>query len=89
MKDDNAMQSINKSEYDNTCPPYPDAFRGANVYGANDMLRQGLATEADAAQLVRWWNESGKRTSVARLHFYSRPLGDVGMRICEVVVSDF
>ena len=50
-----------------TAISYPAIFAGLTLDGINEHLRQGLATEADATQLVTWWNESGKRFTVATL----------------------
>jgi hypothetical protein len=46
---------------------YPACFAGMDLDTVNYHLRQGYATKADAAQMVRWWNESGKRFTTATL----------------------
>jgi len=48
-------------------PSYPACFAGLALDDVNYRLRHGLATKADAAQLVDWWNRSGKRVTTATL----------------------
>jgi hypothetical protein len=50
-----------------TLPTYPACFAGMDLDTVNYHLRQGLATKADAEQMVTWWNESGKRFTTATL----------------------
>jgi hypothetical protein len=60
-----------------TAPTYPPAFAGCDLDQSNAMLRDGRATEADAVALVKWWNESGKRFTVATLHHRAVSIGRV------------
>lgn len=41
----------------------------------NYHLSQGHATKADAEQMVRWWNESGKRFTTATLREHAVVIG--------------
>ncbi len=54
---------------------YPACFAGMNLDQVNSALRQGLATKADAAAMVEWWNTSGKRATVATLTEHAVTIG--------------
>lgn len=54
---------------------YPACFAGMDLDTVNYHLSQGYATKADAAQYVKWWNESGKRFTTATLREKAVTLG--------------
>jgi len=54
---------------------YPACFQGMDLDAVNYHLAQGFATKQDAENLVKWWNESGKRVTVATLGERSVTLG--------------
>ncbi len=56
-------------------PTFPACFTGLTLDDVNYRLSQGLASKADAKQYVKWWNESGKRFTVATLRERSVTLG--------------
>lgn len=62
------------------------ALKNCDLDTANDLLRQGLASEHDAAEYVRMWNAI--RATGAKLHHYTRPFGETGMRMTEIVIFE-
>lgn len=67
---------------------YPPQFAGMNLEAVNYALSQGTADESAAAQLVEWWNTSGKRMTRAELRHRTKPFGDRGMKIPYIVVVE-
>ena len=55
-------------------PIYPEKFQGMNLDAVNELLARGGASKDDAEQLVKWWNESGKRFTIAKLGERCGPL---------------
>jgi hypothetical protein len=58
-----------------TLPTYPAKFTGFDLDTINYHLREGYANEKDARDMVKWWNESGKRFTRASLIFVTTRIG--------------
>ena len=58
-----------------------------NLDDANWKLRQGHASEENALAYVTMWNRPGMRGTVARLDFYTVPLGSAALRVPEIRIS--
>jgi hypothetical protein len=72
----------------NTIPlTYPEKFAGLNLDAVNELLARGVASKADAEQLVEWWNRSGKRFTVAKLGERCGPLYRHGPLVSFPVVT--
>lgn len=69
-------------------PTYPARFAGMDLDTVNYHLAQGLASKEDAAALVKWWNESGKRFTVATLREKAVMLGRVECVAPHITIAD-